>query len=247
MKQHLSAFFRSFVPVLILAVPVGVIGASDAFAVTTSTATAKHHKKKKAAATTSNTLVVKPLVAKPVVATPVIARTARGVVRKKAVWVQTWDEPTYKDSTISDKVDGEDLNVRKAAVDALGPLNGSVVVADPTTGRILTMVNQPLALGGGFQPCSTIKVSVALAALREGLVEKTSPARFFSKRESAKDLTDALAFSKDEHLLLAADAHSGDVAVIRTESSQGRPALFTILPAGISPNSIAVKATEKRP
>ncbi len=58
---------------------------------------------------------------------------------------------------------------------------------------------------------------------------------------------DALAFSKDEHLLLAADAHSGDVAVIRTESSQGRPALFTILPAGISPNSIAVKAIEKKP
>jgi len=58
---------------------------------------------------------------------------------------------------------------------------------------------------------------------------------------------DALAFSKDEHLLLAADAHSGDVAVIRTESSQGRPALFTILPAGVSPNSIAVKAIEKKP
>ena len=27
------------------------------------------------------------------------------------------------------------------------------------------MVNQKLALGSGFQPCSTIKVSVALAAL----------------------------------------------------------------------------------
>jgi sugar lactone lactonase YvrE len=58
---------------------------------------------------------------------------------------------------------------------------------------------------------------------------------------------DALAFSKDEHLLLAADAHSGDVAVVRTESNEGRPALFTILPAGISPNAIAVKAIEKKP
>ncbi len=55
----------------------------------------------------------------------------------------------------------------------------------------------------------------------------------------------ALAFSEDEHLLLAADAHSGDVAVIRT-AGQG-PALFTILPAGISPNSIAVKALKKNP
>jgi YVTN family beta-propeller protein len=58
---------------------------------------------------------------------------------------------------------------------------------------------------------------------------------------------DALAFSEDEHLLLAADAHSGDVAVVRTESSQGRPALFTILPAGSSPNAIVVKAIRKKP
>ena len=52
---------------------------------------------------------------------------------------------------------------------------------------------------------------------------------------------DALAFSADEHLLLAADARSGDVAVIRTQSKQG-PELFTMLPAGASPNDIVVKA-----
>jgi YVTN family beta-propeller protein len=52
---------------------------------------------------------------------------------------------------------------------------------------------------------------------------------------------DALAFSADEHLLLAADAHSGDVAVIRTQGRLG-PTLFTILPAGSSPNAIATKA-----
>jgi YVTN family beta-propeller protein len=57
---------------------------------------------------------------------------------------------------------------------------------------------------------------------------------------------DALAFSEDEHLLLAADAHSGDVAVIRTEGKEG-PALFTILPAGISPNAIAVKSIQEKP
>lgn len=57
---------------------------------------------------------------------------------------------------------------------------------------------------------------------------------------------DALAFSEDEHLLLAADAHSGDVAVIRT-AGKGGPALFTVLPAGNSPNAIAVKAIQKKP
>jgi YVTN family beta-propeller protein len=57
---------------------------------------------------------------------------------------------------------------------------------------------------------------------------------------------DALAFSEDEHLLLAADAHSGDVAVIRTEGKAG-PSMFTILPTGVGPNAIVVKAVRKKP
>jgi cell division protein FtsI/penicillin-binding protein 2 len=81
-----------------------------------------------------------------------------------------WTEPTYADSTVGDNADGEDLEVRRAAVEALGAYNGSVVVVDPNTGRVLTIVNQRLALGGGFQPCSTIKVSVALAGLSEKVV-----------------------------------------------------------------------------
>ena len=62
---------------------------------------------------------------------------------------------------------GEDLDIRRSAVEALGPYNGSVVVVDSSNGRVLTMVNQKVALGEGFQPCSTVKVSVALAALSE--------------------------------------------------------------------------------
>jgi YVTN family beta-propeller protein len=57
---------------------------------------------------------------------------------------------------------------------------------------------------------------------------------------------DALAFSADQHLLLAADSQSGDVAVIRTVDKNG-PALFTILPAGRSPNDIVVKAMQGKP
>lgn len=57
---------------------------------------------------------------------------------------------------------------------------------------------------------------------------------------------DALAFSKDEHLLLVADSKSGDVAVIRTQSRDGNPALFTMLPAGSQPNSIAIKSFTAR-
>jgi YVTN family beta-propeller protein len=56
---------------------------------------------------------------------------------------------------------------------------------------------------------------------------------------------EVLAFSADEHLLLATDAHSGDVSVIRTQGNQG-PVLFTILPAGGSPNALVVKAIQQK-
>jgi penicillin-binding protein 2 len=106
-----------------------------------------------------------------------------------------WTEPTYADSTAGDNVDGEDLAVRRAAVESLGQFNGSVVVVDPKSGRILTMVNQKLALSGGFQPCSTIKVSVALAALQEKLVERTTKVRIYGRTSIA--MTDALAHSNN--------------------------------------------------
>ena len=58
---------------------------------------------------------------------------------------------------------------------------------------------------------------------------------------------DALAFSADEQVLLAADAHSGDVAVVRIQTKDGLPALFTMLPAGGSPNAIVVKVIRRKP
>ncbi len=51
-------------------------------------------------------------------------------------------------------------------------MNGTVVAIDPSNGRILAMVNQKLALSSGAEPCSTIKISVALAALEEGIINK---------------------------------------------------------------------------
>lgn len=188
MKQYLSAVFPTITLVTALALAAGT-----AFA-TTTTSTVRHHKAKTSVTTKRHVVAATGSGTTMVVKTQAAATVARTSPRKK-VWVQTWDEPTYKDSIAEDKVDGEDLVVRKAAVDALGPLNGSVVVVDPETGRILTMVNQPLTLGDGFQPCSTIKVAVSLAGLREGVVERTSPVRFYSKR--SMDLTDALAYSNN--------------------------------------------------
>jgi penicillin-binding protein 2 len=105
-----------------------------------------------------------------------------------------WTEPTFADSTAGDFVDGEDLTIRRAAVDALGPYNGSVVVVDPETGRVLSMVNQRVALSTGFQPCSTIKVSVALAGLKEKVIAPETKLRLGGMR---MDLTYALAHSNN--------------------------------------------------
>jgi cell division protein FtsI/penicillin-binding protein 2 len=149
--------------------------AADLSAVAT---TAKKKKKRRAAAASAVTLAK--------------ASTTRRVHRRVH---SPWSEPTYADSTTGDNVDGEDLTVRRAAVDALGPFNGAVVVVDPSTGRILTMVNQKLALSGGFQPCSTIKVSVALAALQEKLIERTTKIRLYGRTKMT--LTDALAHSNN--------------------------------------------------
>jgi membrane carboxypeptidase/penicillin-binding protein len=70
---------------------------------------------------------------------------------------------------------GEDPVVRQAAIEALGGMNGTAVVIDPANGRILAMVNQKLALSPGAEPCSTIKLTVAMAALSEGLVTRDTP------------------------------------------------------------------------
>lgn len=104
-----------------------------------------------------------------------------------------WTEPTYADSTQGDNIDGEDLDVRKAAVEALGDYNGSVVAVDPNTGRVLTMVNQKVALATGFQPCSTVKVSVALAALSEKAVDPVAKIKLPGGPKM--DMTYALAHS----------------------------------------------------
>jgi membrane carboxypeptidase/penicillin-binding protein len=123
------------------------------------------------------------------------ATVARRRTRGRHVFYNPWTEPTYADSTVGDKVDGEDLVVRKAAVDALGRYNGTVIVADPQTGRILSMVNQKLGLAGAYQPCSTVKVMVSLASLKEGVVDPSSNVRI--SRRTSMDMTRALAMSNN--------------------------------------------------
>lgn len=102
-----------------------------------------------------------------------------------------------EDLTNGDIATGEDPVVRQAAIDALANMNGTVVAIEPTSGRVLAMVNQKLALSSGAQPCSTIKLSVALAALSEGLVSKETEVAL--GRRSRMNLTEALAHSNNAY------------------------------------------------
>jgi cell division protein FtsI/penicillin-binding protein 2 len=89
---------------------------------------------------------------------------------------------------------GEDPVVRRAALEAMGDMNGTAVVINPANGRILAMVNQKLALSPGAEPCSTIKLTVALAALSEGLVTRDTPVKLAGFH---MDMTQALAKSNN--------------------------------------------------
>ncbi len=149
------------------------------------------------------------------------------------------------------------LDVGKTPVNlALKPDGGEIFVSNFSSDSISEISTTTNEVGGtyiiGSKPVrgivshdnSTLWVanfgadSIALYSIDDGRLEPRGV-----RTGSAPD---ALAFSEDEHLLLAADAHSGDVAVVRTEGKEG-PALFTILPAGISPNAIAVKAIQEKP
>jgi penicillin-binding protein 2 len=97
-----------------------------------------------------------------------------------------------KDNTV-----GEDLEVRKAAVAALGHHAGMVVVMDPKTGRVYTVVNQDWALRRGFKPCSTIKLVTGVAGLCEKVIQ---PIETVSDGSNYRiDLTDALAYSNNQY------------------------------------------------
>jgi len=98
------------------------------------------------------------------------------------------------DQFVGDVVTGEDPVVRQAAIDALGDMNGTAVVIDPANGRILAMVNQKLALSPGAEPCSTIKITVAMAALSEGIVTRDTMVQLPGFR---MNMTQALAKSNN--------------------------------------------------
>lgn len=128
--------------------------------------------------------------------TPKTKKTVKSTKTTKIVKKRLPKAPAV-DPTEGDNPDGDDLVVRRAAVDALGNQAGSIVVVDPNSGRILTMVNQKLALQSGFTPCSTIKLVTSLAALTEHVVDKDTTLHL--GRYINFNMTNALAKSNNQY------------------------------------------------
>jgi penicillin-binding protein 2 len=95
----------------------------------------------------------------------------------------------------SDDLTGEDPEIRRAAVNALGNHAGTVVVMDPQTGRVYSIVNQQWALREGFKPCSTIKLVTGLAGLNENVIDSNATSTISDWNQVS--LTQALAYSKN--------------------------------------------------
>lgn len=96
---------------------------------------------------------------------------------------------------LKDDATGEDPEIRATAVKALQGRSGTVVVMDPNTGRVYTVVNQRMALGSPVKPCSTVKMIVGLAALHEGVFDPDQNVRVTSRYSMS--LTDAVARSNN--------------------------------------------------
>jgi penicillin-binding protein 2 len=103
--------------------------------------------------------------------------------------------PTFADSSSTDVTTFDDPIVREAAVEALGRYNGAVVAVEPNTGRILTVVNQKIAFGDGYIPCSTIKPAIAIAALEENVITRDTMLKV--GRRKYMNLTEAMAHSNN--------------------------------------------------
>jgi YVTN family beta-propeller protein len=140
------------------------------------------------------------------------------------------------------------MDVGRAPVQlALKPDGGEMFVSNSQSGSISEVVTTTDDVGGAYlmgdNPVNGI-VSNDNSLLYVS-VQRASEVTMYSPTDGKRtwsihvgDGPSAMAFSAAGHLLFVVDTRSGDVAVVRTSTHS----LFTMLPAGRSPNAIAVKS-----
>lgn len=124
------------------------------------------------------------------------ARRRAELARLAAIARQRAQDQALRDQVqaniAKDDPTGEDPEVRRVALSALGNHAASVVVMNPKTGRVYTIVNQQWGVRTGFKPCSTIKLVSGLAGVAEGVIDPVAENASYNGR---MNLTDALAYS----------------------------------------------------
>ena len=166
-------------------------------------------------------------------------------------WAAKQDESLTRDHVVAM------LNVGKNPTElTLKPDGGEVFVSNRGSDSVSEIATQTNDVGSTY-PIGDKPAHGVVSASNSALWISNSGAdslslysiddgRLVSTNIHTGDAPDVLAFSADEHLLLAADGKTGDVAVIRTASQLG-PALFTMLPAGGGPDAMVVKAMQPKP
>lgn len=123
------------------------------------------------------------------------ARRRAAIARQRALDQAARNE--VQNFIAKDDPAGEDPEVRRVAINALGNHAGTVVVMDPKTGRVYAIVNQEWGIRRGFKPCSTIKLLTGLAGLNEKVIVPSDTTTVSEKYHI--DLTDALAYSNNTY------------------------------------------------
>ncbi|MEZ5424891.1 MAG: penicillin-binding transpeptidase domain-containing protein [Pyrinomonadaceae bacterium] len=122
-------------------------------------------------------------------------QAARAVAAASAAREETFRQETVRNISEDDTL-GEDPEIRRAAVNALGSHAGTIVVMEPQTGKVLTIVNQEWAIRRSFKPCSTVKLVTAVAGINEDLIDDEGNIR---SRKFKLGLDDALAYSNNSY------------------------------------------------
>lgn len=124
----------------------------------------------------------------------------------------------YADPEQDDVTTYDDPVIRSVAVEALGHEKGAVLAVDPTTGRILTIVDQKMAFSAALEPCSTIKPFIAVAGLQEGVITRDTMIQVGRRRYM--DLTEAMAHSNN-HFFETVGSELGFQRVIKYDELLG--------------------------
>ncbi len=107
-------------------------------------------------------------------------------------------ENTSVTGEYNDDVSKENARFREVALQALKNHQGSVIVMNPRTGQVYTIVNQDWAFRRQWTAASTFKMITSLAGIEENQLKETS--RGFGYNSSTQmNLTKALAFYNNDY------------------------------------------------